>query len=317
MRGYIIKRVLLTIPTVFMASLIVFFMVRLIPGDIIDAMLTTSGSFMIIDRAALEQRLGLDVPVFTQYVRWVGDIVLHGNFGVALWKHTPVTEQLLNGLPVTVELGFLGLIIAQVIALPVAIFSALRQDTWGDYVGRTFAIVCMAVPSFWLATLIIVMPSIWWGYMPSIVFIPFFENPIGNLKMFIVPATVLGMAMTGSTMRLTRTMMLDVLRQDYIRAAWAKGLTERVVVLRHALKNALIPVVSLIGLQVPVMVGGAVIIEQIFMLPGIGRLTLDALSHRDYTVISGILIFFGLAIVFSNLMVDLTYAYLEPRIRYK
>jgi len=326
MRAYIIRRVVLVIPTVFLASLIVFFMIRLIPGSVIDAMLTTSGSFLIRNRALLEQRLGLDVPVFTQYGRWMGFIpgadgsisgILQGDFGTSLWRGNPVIEQILDGLPVTVELGLLGLIIAQVISLPIAIFSALRQDTWGDYVSRTFAILCMAVPGFWLATLIIVMPSIWWGYMPSIALIPFVEDPIGNLKMFIVPAIVLGMGMTGATMRLTRTMMLEVLRQDYIRTAWAKGLRERVVVLRHALKNALIPVVSLIGLQVPVMIGGTVIIEQIFCLPGIGRLTMDALMRRDYTIISGILIFFGLAIVLINLMVDLAYGYLDPRLRYR
>jgi peptide/nickel transport system permease protein len=211
----------------------------------------------------------------------------------------------------------MGLIIAQLIALPIGIYSALRQDTWGDYIARSFAILCIAVPGFWLATMVIVFPAIWWGYMSPIILIPFTEDPIGNLQMFIIPATVLGMAMAGATMRMTRTMMLEVLRQDYIRTAWSKGLRERAVILRHALKNALIPVVTVIGYQVPVMIGGAVIIEQIFCLPGIGQLLLDATLNRDYTIVSGVMLFLGGFIALINLMVDLTYGYLDPRVHYK
>ncbi|GAJ15721.1 unnamed protein product, partial [marine sediment metagenome] len=230
-------------------------------------------------RAALEEELGLDVPVFTQYGRWLGvwpgadgsfSGVFQGDFGNSYFRRTPVLNDIVVRWPVTLELGLLGLIVAQLIALPIGIYSALRQDTWGDYIGRSFAIFCIAVPGFWLGTLVIVFPSIWWGYMPPIILIRFTEDPIGNLQMFIVPAIVMGMAMSGVTMRMTRTMMLEVLRQDYIRTAWAKGLRERVVIIRHALKNALIPVITLIGFQLPVMIGGAVIIEQIFCLPGIG-----------------------------------------------
>ncbi|MBA7703346.1 Dipeptide transport system permease protein DppB [subsurface metagenome] len=234
-----------------------------------------------------------------------------------MWKGTPVTEEIATRWPVTLELGFLALIIAQLIALPIGIFSALRQDTWGDYIGRSFAIFCIAIPGFWLATMIIVFPSIWWGYSPPIIPISFTEDPIGNLKMFIIPAIVLGMVMSGGTMRMTRTMMLEVLRQDYIRTAWAKGLRERVVVIRHALKNALIPVVTIIGVQVPVLIGGTVIIEEIFCLSGMGRLFINAITGRDYTMLSGVMLLFGVGIVFINLMVDLTYGFLDPRIRYR
>ncbi|GAH64511.1 unnamed protein product, partial [marine sediment metagenome] len=219
-----------------------------------------------------------------------------------MWTKVPVLELLGQKWPVTFELGLMALIIAQLIALPVGVYSALRQDTWGDYIARSFAILAIAVPGFWLGTMIIVFPSIWWGYMPPIMLIRFTEDPIGNLGMFIVPAIVLGMSRSGMTMRMTRTMMLEVLRQDYIRTAWAKGLKERVVILRHALKNALIPIVTLIGMQVPVLIGGTVIIEQIFCLPGLGRLIINAAMDRDYTIVSGIMLVVGAVIVLANLM---------------
>jgi len=207
--------------------------------------------------------------------------------------------------------------VALIIAFPIGIYSAIRQDTWGDYIGRTFAILCIAVPGFWLGTLIIVFPSIWWGWSPSISLIRFPEDPMGNLVQFIVPAIVLGMALSGVTMRMTRTMMLEVLRQDYIRTAWSKGLKERVVVIRHALKNALIPVVTLVGLQLPILVGGTVIIEQIFSLPGMGRLIVEATFDRDYPMITGVMLFFAIAVMLINLFVDLTYAYFDPRVHYR
>ena len=187
----------------------------------------------------------------------------------------------------------------------------------GDYIARSIAIMSVAVPSFWLATLLVVFPSIWWGWSPPLSLIPFNQDPIGNLKMFIIPAIVLGMSMSGMTMRMTRTMMLEVLRQDYIRTAWSKGLRERVVVVRHALKNALIPVITIIGMGVPSLVGGTVIVENIFALPGMGRLIISATQTRDYTLVSGVILFFGAFLVVTNLVVDLTYGFLDPRIRYK
>ena len=327
MRTYIIRRLLLVIPTVFLASIIIFFLIRLIPGDVVDAMVADFGAAVgVTTRPALEKALGLDVPILTQYGRWIGVVpgadgnfsgILQGDLGNSLWRKISVVDDLLARWPVTLELGFLALIIAQLIALPISIFSALRPDTKSDYIARSFAIMLIAVPSFWVGTMVIVFPSIWWGYMPSIMLIPFAEDPIGNLKMFIVPAIILGMAMSGMTMRMTRTMMLEVLRQDYIRTAWAKGLRERVVVTRHVLKNALIPVVSLIGLQVPVIVGGTVIIEQIFCLPGMGRLMISSIRQRDYPIVSGVMLVFGLGMVLINLTVDITYGYLDPRVRYE
>jgi len=317
MRNYIIKRFLLAIPVLLLVSIIVFIVIRLIPGNIIDLMSVDQGSLSQMDRAKIEQVLGLDKPFLTQYGIWLGDIVLHGNLGNSLWDKLPVADKIITRWPVTLELGILSLLISQLIALPIGVYSALRQDTVGDYLGRSFAIMCVAVPSFWVATMLIVFPSIWWGWSPPLSIIPFNQDPIGNLKMFILPAIVLAMSMAGMTMRMTRTMMLEVLRQDYIRTAWAKGLRERVVVVRHALKNALIPVITVIGMGVPTLIGGTVIVENIFSLPGMGQLIIQATQTRDYTLVSGVILFFGAILVIINLVVDLTYGFLDPRITYK
>ena len=202
------------------------------------------------------------------------------------------------------------------IALPVGIYSAIRQDTAADYAGRSIAVIGLATPNFWLALMVMIYPAIWWGWAPPVELISFTEDPLGNLGVFIIPSLILGTASSAATMRMMRTMMLEVLRQDYVRTAWSKGLTERVVVMRHAIKNALIPVVSLIGLQLPILIGGAVIIENIFNLPGLGRLMVTALVDRDYPVVSGINLFFATAVVGINLMIDMIYPYLDPRVRY-
>ena len=318
MRDYIIRRVLLIFPTLLLASLLVFVVIRLIPGDIVDLIAGQMAQFgHPFDKETVARSLGLDVPIYVQYARWIGNILIHGDFGVSLWRGTPIVNEILSRWPVTLELGLLGLLFSVIIALPIGIYSAIRQDTFGDLLARTVAIVFMAVPSFWVATMVIVFPSVWWGWSPPLMLIHFKDDPIGNLKMFIIPAIVVGMEIAGVVMRMTRSMMLEVLRQDYVRTAWAKGLKERAVVMRHALKNALIPVVILIGLQVPIVVGGVVIIEQIFNLPGLGRLLIEAVSYRDYTMIMGIMLFFGLGMVLINLIVDLTYSFIDPRIRYK
>lgn len=317
MRNYIIKRFLLAIPVLFLVSFISFLFSRIIPGNIIDMMVSDQGTVTQMDKLNIEQALGLNKPFLTQYGIWLRNIFLHGNLGNSLWDRMPVTDKILARLPVTLELAILSLIISLIIALPIGIYSALRQDTVGDYFARSFAILCVAVPSFWLATLLVVFPSIWWGWSPPLALIPFSQDPIGNLGMFILPSIVLGMGMAGMTMRMTRTMMLEVLRQDYIRTAWAKGLSERVVVIRHALKNALLPVITIIGMGVPTLIGGTVIVEDIFSLPGLGRLIIEATETRDYTLITGVILFFGAILVVINLVVDLTYGFLDPRISYK
>ena len=319
MSAYIIRRLLLVIPTLFLLTVLVFLSVRFIPGDVIDAMLGRMEFGMsggVIDREALEHRLGLDVPVHVQYGRWIGDILLHGSLGRSLMGGWTVEERILDRLPVTIELGLLAIVIGLVIALPVGIYSALRQDTAADYVGRSAAIIGLVTPNFWLGIMVMIYPAIWWGWAPPMRLVPLSEDLLGNLGVFIIPSLIVGTAMSAATMRMTRTMMLEVLRQDYIRTAWSKGLRERAVVIRHAVKNALIPVVSLIGLQLPILVGGAVIMENIFNLPGLGSLMLTALNDRDYPVVSGINLFFATAVVGINLVTDLIYTYLDPRVRY-
>jgi peptide/nickel transport system permease protein len=312
----------------FVVSIIVFTLVRLVPGDVVDAMVTaqTRGGITTgIDREAIRQRLGLDVSLPIQYGRWIGVLpgadgnisgILQGDFGNSLWRETPVIDDIIQRWPVTFQLGLLAFLFAQ-LSLPAGIFSALRQGSWGDYVVRVISILAIAVPGFWLATMVIVFPSIWWGYMPPLILVGFAEDPIANIQMFLIPALVLGLGMSGDTMRMSRTMMLEVLRQDYVRTAWAKGLKERAVVLRHVLKNALIPVVEMIAYKVPIMIGGAVITEQIFNLPGMGRLYINAISTRDYPVVSGLLLIFGFTLVLINVIVDLLYGVLDPRIQYK
>ena len=337
MRAYIIRRLLLIIPTLFILTILVFLSVRFIPGDVIDLMVARnlgpdSGYGGEIDREALERLLGLDVPVYVQYGRWIGVLptpdwvtgeshlkgLLQGTLGDSLmgglWT---VEEKIIERLPVTIELGVMAIVIGVLIALPVGIYSAIRQDTAADYVGRSIAILGLATPNFWLGLMVMIYPAIWWRWSPPMEWVPFTEDPLGNLGMLLIPSLILGTASSAATMRMTRTMMLEVLRQDYIRTAWSKGLKERVVIIRHTIKNALIPVVSLIGMQLPIVVGGAVIMENVFMLPGLGRLMVDALNDRDYPVISGINLFFGVVVMASNLLIDLIYPYLDPRVRYE
>ncbi len=318
MKTYVARRLLALVPTLFFASLIVFVTVRLIPGDVIDLMLSQNDvSASKLTRDQLIAALGLDKPMWEQYGRWMGDILLRGDFGQSLWQSVPVRELLLARMPVTLELGLLALVVALMVAIPIGVYSAVRQDTAGDYIARSFSILMLAVPSFWTGTMVMVFPSIWWGWSPEVRFVPFTENPIQNLKQMILPAIILGTALSAVSMRLTRTMMLEVLRQDYIRTAWAKGLSERLVVARHALRNALIPVVTLIGVQAPLLIGGAVIMEQIFVIPGMGLLLLDAVYQRDYPIITGVFLVVGVAIMLLNLVIDLSYGLLDPRVRYR
>lgn len=318
MQAYIARRLLALIPTLFFASLIVFVTVRLIPGDIIDLMLSSNDiSAGKKSRDQLEAALGLDQPMYLQYFRWVYAILFHGDFGRSLWQNSPVAEQLLMRLPITFELGFLALLVALAVALPIGVYSAIRQDTFGDYIARSFSILMLAIPSFWMGTMVMVFPSIWWGWSPEVKYVSFTQDPLRNLGQMAIPAVILGCALSAITMRLTRTMMLEVLRQDYVRTAWAKGLDERLVVVRHALRNALIPVVTLIGLQAPLLIGGAVILEQIFVIPGMGLLLLDAVSQRDYPIITGVFLVVGVAVMLINLLVDLSYGLLDPKVRYR
>ena len=337
MRAYMIRRFLLIIPTLFILTILVFLSVRFLPGDAVDVMVmrlvsrSMGGDIVKIDVEAARRMLGLDVPVYVQYGRWIGVLptldwvtgeshfngLLQGTLGESLWGQWAVEERIIERMAVTIELGLLAIVITWVIAFPVGIYSAIRQDTAADYVGRTGAIIGMSIPNFWLALMVVIFPAIWWGYSPPVKLIPFTEDPLGNLRMFIVPSLILGTAGAAGLMRLTRTMMLEVLRQDYIRTARSKGLKERLVIIRHAFRNTLIPIVTAAGMILPEMVGGAVVMENIFALPGLGRLMVNALHGRDYPVVSGINLFFATIVMINILIIDISYAWLDPRIRYR
>lgn len=315
MQAFVIRRIGALVPTLFFASVIVFVVVRLIPGDVIDLMLSQDSGADKLDRETLERALGFDRPMVEQYLHWIGGVLFHGDFGLSLWRQTPVADMLLARLPVTLELSLLALTVALLIALPIGILSAVRQDTIADYIARSFSIFMLAVPGFWIATIVVVFPAIWWGWSPEVSFTPFLESPLANLKQLIVPALIMGTSLSAVTIRMMRTTMLEVLRQDYVRTAWAKGLSERVVVTRHVLKNALIPVVTVIGLQATLLIGGSVIMEQIFVIPGMGLLLIEAVFDRDYPIVTGVFLVTGVAIVLINFLVDLSYGLLDPKVR--
>ena len=321
MGTYIVRRLLLVIPTLLIVTALTTISIRLIPGDAVDVLVGQMDLSGKEDRgelrAQLEKQLGLDAPIPVQYVRWWKDVLLHGDLGDSIFMGVSVKSQIIQRLPVTLEIGVLALIIAMLISFPIAIYSAVRQDTIGDYALRGLAIILISLPEFWVGIMVVVFPSIWWGWSPPIINISLWDDPIGNLKMYILPAAILGMGINGVNMRLMRTMMLEVVREDYIRTAYAKGLTERVVIFRHAVKNALIPVVTVIGLNVPVVIGGSIIIEQIFGLPGMGRLAVEAAFIRDYPTIIGVTLVYAVVVLLIILITDLSYAFLDPRIRYK
>jgi peptide/nickel transport system permease protein len=314
MHVYLARRLLLVIPTLFGVSVIVFLLVRMLPGDAVSMLLQDYAYAKDADE--MRARLGLDRPIHVQYIDWMGGVV-RGDLGTSLRNKTPVAEELLARMPVTAELGLMAMIFGLLISIPIGVISAVRQDTWSDYLGRSTAIGMLAIPSFWLGTLVITLPSVWWGWTPPLRYTRLLDDPMKNLSHVIIPAIILGLALSGTLMRLTRAQMLEVLRQDFVRTASAKGLSERAVVVRHALKNAFIPVLTLLGLQVSILVGGTVVLESVFVLPGMGRYLLEAVQYRDYPVIQGLNLIFATVIILANLIVDLLYGWLDPRVRYQ
>src|SRR3990172_991959 len=325
MRTYILRRLLLAVPTLVGASLLVFFMVRLIPGGVVDQ-IAGDNPLGSGERQRIERDLGLDRPAYEQYFAWIGDIV-RLDFGKSLRDGSSITHRLKNTLPTTIEMAALAIIVSVLIAVPVGVISAIRQDSIIDYVSRSIAIGFLSFPSFWLGTMIIVFASVWFSRATPVPqqYQQIWENPYQNLKFLVFPfgnfipagpSVLLGVSLSGTVMRLMRTQMLEVLRQDYVRTAWAKGLRERSVINGHAMKNAMIPVITVLGLQVPIVVGGSVIVESIYNVPGIGQWFFQAIGFRDYTAVQAIALLTAFAVVASNLLVDITYAYLDPRIRY-
>ncbi len=313
MKRYLLKRLLAAVPSLLIASLIVFTLPRLLPGDAVQLMLEEKAYGKDLDD--LRHKLGLDRPIYVQYFVWLGDVA-RGRLGESLWTRRAVSEELARRLPVTMLLGSMAIVFATLIAIPIGVLAAVRADTLRDYVARSAAILALSVPGFWLATLAIVLPAMWWGWTPNLQFTEFGRDPLAHVLAFVLPAAILGVASAAAIMRLTRAMLLEVLRHDYVRTAWAKGLDEGAVVLRHSLKNAVIPVVTVLGIQLAQIFSGTVIIESIFGLPGMGRFLFDAILQRDYPVIQGINLLLVSIIVLMNLIVDLLYAVLDPRIRY-
>lgn len=314
MSTYIVRRMLLAIPTVVLVMFLTFMMLRLVPGSLVDTMMADRPYATAEDRAELEKQLGLDEPIPTQFAKYAWHVA-RGDLGVSPWTTTPVTTELRRRLPVTFEFGLMAILIGLCVSLPVGILSAVRQDTLSDYAARSFAILALSVPYFFTSTLIIVFgPK--WGWTPPLIYKGWSAGPGPHLYYFVTPAALLGLALAGGVMRLTRTMMLEVLRQDYVRTAWAKGLRERSVILRHALKNALIPVITIVGLQVGTAISGTIILETIFNMPGVGRFFVGAIFQRDYPSVQGVVLVLATVIVLVNLVVDLSYAWLDPRIHY-
>ena len=314
MRNYVLRRLLVALPSLLIASLIVFTLPRLIPGDVVQLMLDEKAYGK--DLEDLRAKLGLNRPIPVQYVDWLGSVV-RGNLGESLWTRQPVLTELGRRLPVTASLGVLALGVAVVIGIPVGVIAAVRQDGVLDFFARSLAVFGLSVPAFVVAILVTLLPAIWWGWTPRVQFVQFSVSPLRYVLQLLLPAVILGITSAAGIMRLTRGMLLEVLRHDYVRTAWAKGLREGVVVLKHALKNAVIPVVTVLGLQVAAIASGAVIIEWIFGIPGMGQFLVDAIVQRDYPVIQGVNLLIVVIIVLTNLTVDLVYAVLDPRIRYR
>ena len=314
MAQYLAKRFLASLLVLFLISILVFIAVRAIPGDVCKIVLNTQD----VDQQqcdAVREELGLDEPVAKQYITYMGG-VLTGDWGQALISKRAVWGEIKTRIPLTVELTLLSTGFALLLALPIGIISAVKQDSITDYVLRILSIGWLSLPSFWVGTMLIVFPAKWWGYAPPVGYVDIWEDPLKNLEQLYLPAFSLGLALSASLARVTRSAMLEVLRQDYIRTARAKGLRDRVVVIKHGLKNAMIPVVTLFGLQVGVLFGGTVVLEGIFSLPGLGFLTFQAVTVKDYTQVQGVVLFFAAVLVSINLLVDVSYAWFDPRIRY-
>ena len=318
MRTYILKRLLLIVPTLLGVASLVFVIMRVIPGDV--ALLILGGDQGgAIDQKQLDavrKQLGLDRSLLVQFGSWLWG-VLRFDFGTSLWTGQPVTHELLIRLPLSLELAFLATMVSVIIAIPLGMLAAIRQDTWIDYAVRVVSIGGLAIPSFWIGILCILGLVIFFGWGPPLEFTPPWVDPWANLSMMIWPVVTVGYRYSAVTTRMTRSTVLEVLREDYIRTAWAKGLRERAVVIRHALKNAMLPVITLIGTEFAFLIGGLVVTETVFTLNGVGRFVVDAVAHRDYPVVQALVFLIAFAFVIVNLLVDLTYAWFDPRIRYR
>lgn len=313
MKNYVTRRILQLIPVLLGISVLIFAVMKMIPGDVISGILGIEATPEL--RAQLEAKFGLDRPYVVQYLDWMGG-VLRGDFGESIRTSAPILPEIMSRLRVTGELTILAAIISWIIAIPMGILAAVKRNSWVDRFVRVFSLLGVSVPGFALSILLVLVLSLCFNYFSPLGYVSFFEDPLKNLEIMILPALVLGVTISGSVMRMTRSSVLEVLRQDFIKTVRAKGASERVAIFKHALRNALIPIITLIGMQIGSLLGGAVIVEQIFSLPGLGQLTLTGINQRDYPVVQGCVLVIAFIYVMVNLITDILYAYIDPRISY-
>ena len=316
MRTYLLKRSLSLIPTLVGVTILVFLMVRMIPGTVVEQMLGAEARATEETKAQMRAFFGLDQPLHIQYAQWAGGL-MRGDMGKSWRLGLPVSQLIGNGLGVTLQLAAGALLIALLVGIPLGILSAVKENTPLDHFARIASLFSLSIPIFWQAAMLILAFSIWFDWVPPVEYASPAKDPIANLKQMILPCLVLGTVVAAQVMRMTRASLLEVMRQDYVRTARAKGLAESIVVSRHAFKNSLIPIITVVGVQIGYLLGGAVVTEEVFTLPGVGRLVLNAVYQRDYPLIQGTILFIAALFMLSNLLVDLCYAYLDPRIRYE
>lgn len=315
MTRYLVRRLLQVIPVLWLVTVISFAIILLVPGDAAVALLPEDA---LRDEELYQyyrRELGLDLPLPVQYLNWVGKL-LQGNLGVSFRNQQPVLEGIAQRLGPTIELSLLSMLVSMGVGLPMGIISAIKPNSKIDAAGTVFVLAGVATPNFWLGIMLILVASVWLRWLPAGGYVPFIESPLANLKLMVMPAITLGTALAAITMRQTRSALLEVLQQEYITTARAKGLGALVVIIRHALKNAFIPVVTIIGLQMGRLFGGTVIVESVFGIPGIGRLAMDSIFGHDIPMVQGVMLLMAIAVLISNLVTDILYVYLDPRIRY-
>lgn len=314
MGKYIIKRVLLLIPTMLVVTIVTFALMRLMPGSAVDLILNKYQAMgFTVERQDVVVQLGMDKPAIQQYFIWLGNL-LRGDMGDSLFQNQSVASLIAEKLPITLELALFTMVIINVISIPAGVVTAARQDSVGDYIVRVISIILMAMPLFWIGTLVLIYPAKWWGYAPTITYVSIFKNFTENMKMFLVPSILGALVQVGMQMRMVRTSVLDVMRQDYVRTAWSKGITEHDVLYGHALRNSLIPVITIVGGSVAGLVGGSVILENLFNIPGLGSCMVTALNNYDYPLVQGCVVVLAAIVMVVNLIVDVAYKWCDPRV---
>ena len=317
MHKYLIKRFLLMLPTLFGVALVTFVLIRVIPGDVVE--LRYSGDRGAVSQDILDReraRIGLDQPVWKQFLTWTAGVV-RLDFGTSMWTGAPIWEEIKLRFTLSLQVAIMATLVAVLLAIPLGVLSALKQDTWIDYSVRLFSIAGLAMPSFWLGIVIILVMLVVFKWLPPMVYTPFWVNPWQNMAQLIWPALTVGYRYSAVATRMTRSAMLEVLREDYIRTARAKGLVEKLILVRHALKNAMLPVLTVVGLEFAFLLGGLVVTEQVFNLNGLGLLFVQAVQHRDYTLVQALVMIVAGFFIIVNFCMDMIYAWIDPRIRYR